>query len=190
MAGPWYSIKRVLARARRFGPAEGAIAATEFALIVPFMLVLYMGSVEISQAVSVDRKVAVVAGGLGDLVARVKEELSTDDLNDYFAAAEGTMQPYDTAALKQAVTAVHVDEFGTTSIEWSYGYNGATAHTIGNSYELPSEITELVSDGYVIVAEAQYQYQPLMGYFFENPFTMYKEFFYLPRHGEFIDVVN
>lgn len=190
MAGLWYSIKRVLARGRRFGQSERAIAATEFALIVPFMLMVYMGSVELSQAVSVDRRVAVVAGGLGDLVARVDEEMAYADLTDYFAAAEGTMQPYDTAELKQVITCVHVDEYGTTSIVWSYGYNGATAHTIGNTYTLPTEMTDLVSDGYVIVAEAQYQYQPLMGYFFEDPFTMYKEFFYLPRHGSFIDVVS
>jgi Flp pilus assembly protein TadG len=183
-----YSIKRIIARSRRFGVAEKGIAATEFALILPFMMVLYMGSVELSQAVSVDRKVAVVAGALGDLVARVKDNLAVSTLNDYFAASQSIMRPYDATNLKQAITLVYVNTDGTTSVTWSYGYNGGAAHSVGATYSLPTEITDLVSDGYVVVAEAQYQYQPLMGYFFEDPFNMYKEFFYLPRYGDVINI--
>ena len=37
------------------------IAATEFAVIVPIMLVLFFGTVEISSGVAVDRKVTLVA---------------------------------------------------------------------------------------------------------------------------------
>ena len=184
-----YSIKRILARARRFRGASEAVAAVEFALILPFMLMLYMGSVELSQAVTVDRKLAVVAGSLGDLVARVKEELPADTLTDYFEAAQAIMRPYNATTLQQAVTCVYVDADGAATVVWSYGFNGATAHTVDASYSLPSEMTDIALDGYVIVAEAQYTYQPVMGYFFEDPFNLYKEFFYLPRYGELIDVI-
>ncbi|MEX0859508.1 MAG: TadE/TadG family type IV pilus assembly protein [Cucumibacter sp.] len=186
MAKSFEAIKRIVARAKRFGRANEAIAAVEFALILPFMLILYMGSVELSQAVTVDRKVAVVAGALGDLVARQKDTLPQTTLDDFFAAAQGTMRPYNTTALKQAVTSVYVDVDGAATVQWSTGFNGAAAHTDSAAYSLPTEITDLVSDGCVIVAEAQYQYLPLMGYFFEEPFVMYKEFFYLPRYGECI----
>jgi Flp pilus assembly protein TadG len=40
------------------------IAATEFAVIVPIMLVMFFGTVEISSGVSVDRKIKLVARAL------------------------------------------------------------------------------------------------------------------------------
>ena len=40
------------------------IAATEFAVIVPIMLVLFFGTVEFSSGVAVDRKVTLIAQGV------------------------------------------------------------------------------------------------------------------------------
>src|ERR1700751_5655659 len=45
------------------------IAATEFAIVVPIMLVMFFGTVEFSSAVAVDRKVTLVAQTLSDLTA-------------------------------------------------------------------------------------------------------------------------
>ena len=50
-----------LARDRR------GLAAVEFALIVPLMLVLFYGTLEFSSGVAVDRKVTLVARTLSDL---------------------------------------------------------------------------------------------------------------------------
>ena len=40
---------------------RSGIVATEFAVIVPIMLVMFFGTVEISSGVSVDRKIKLVA---------------------------------------------------------------------------------------------------------------------------------
>ncbi len=39
-------------------------------MLLPLMVTLYLGGVEVSQAVAVDRKVTLVARTLGDLVAQ------------------------------------------------------------------------------------------------------------------------
>ena len=46
---------------------RSGIAATEFAVIVPLMLVMFFGVVEFSSALAVDRKVTLVARTLSDL---------------------------------------------------------------------------------------------------------------------------
>lgn len=167
---------------------EEAIAAVEFALIMPFLLVLYMGSLEVSQIIAVDRKMAAATGALGDLVARNNGSLDTDTLNDYFAAVGLIMTPYSADNLKQLVTVVHVDSDGDTSVEWSVAYNGATAKTEGNEYILPSEITDIATDTYVVVAEAEIPYQPWGGYVIDSTITLYRQYFHLPRFGAFIEL--
>ena len=176
-------------RIRRFARADRAVAATEFALLVPFMLALYMGSIELSTVVTVDRKVAVVASSLGDLVAREKKEsFLLTSLNDYFVAAQSTMQPYPLGGLEQVVTSVKINNAGVPKVVWSRGHNGATTHNANSDYALPDELLDLLSTGdCVIIAEAQVSYTPLMGYFFEDAFNLYQEFFFLPRHEDCLD---
>ena len=60
----WFSARR---SARDLARDRSAIAATEFAVIVPIMLVMFFGTVEFSSAVAVDRKVTLVARTLADL---------------------------------------------------------------------------------------------------------------------------
>lgn len=168
----------------RLGAARDGVAAVEFALILPFLLVLYMGSIELSQLISVDRRVSTVAGTLGDLVARADSSLAASDLQDYFLAATATMAPYNTDDLEQIVTSLHVDDGGAASVRWSRPFNGATPHLTGSSYELPDEIAAIAAGGYVIVSEARTSYRPLVGYVFPTALNLYKEYFHLPRFGD------
>src|ERR1700726_967518 len=49
---------------------RSGIAATEFAVIVPVMLVLFFGTVEFSSGIAVDRKVTLIARTLSDLTSQ------------------------------------------------------------------------------------------------------------------------
>lgn len=171
---------------QRFVAGERAAAAVEFALILPVLLTLYLGSVELSSAISVDKRVATVSGSLGDLVARADGTIVAGTIDDYFRAASATMAPYPSTGVKQVVSSVFVDPDGNVTVSWSRGYNGATPHTAGNNYTLPGDLINLSLNSHVIVAEAQMSYSPLFGYFFENAFTLYHEYFFLPRFGEAI----
>ena len=59
----------VLRAVARLTLAEKGAAAVEFALILPVMLVVYLGTLEASTLITMDRKVQSVAGAVGDLVA-------------------------------------------------------------------------------------------------------------------------
>jgi Flp pilus assembly protein TadG len=81
---------------RRFRSDKRGVSAVEFALILPVMLLLYAGTVEISEALSVDRKVNQLSATVGDLVAQ-RMTMNTTEINNIFDAATAIMEPYDTS---------------------------------------------------------------------------------------------
>ena len=172
----------------RFGMAREGAAAVEFALILPFMLTLYVGSIELSDLISVDSRVTVIAGTIGDLVARTDGSLSQSTLTDYFNAAEEIMTPYSVTGLKQLVTCVKVSSTGVATVEWSRGTSGTTAKTTGSTLSLPTAITNISKNSYVIVSETSYAYKPLLGMVIQTAVNLYRQNFHLPRFGKKIDI--
>ncbi|OYX04897.1 MAG: hypothetical protein B7Z15_17290 [Rhizobiales bacterium 32-66-8] len=88
------ALRTLLDCARRLRAAEAGVAAVEFALILPIMLLVYIGTVEASVLISMDRKIQSVSGAVGDLVARSRGEITSTLLNDYVKVAGGIMTPY------------------------------------------------------------------------------------------------
>ena len=103
---PRRSLARVMRRiGRRFRRDRSAIAAVEFALILPIMLTLYFGIVEVGDALVVDRKVTHVTSTICDLVAQSKT-VSTNDMTNFMDASQAVIYPYDTSLLKIVVSQV------------------------------------------------------------------------------------
>lgn len=177
----WRQLAGFLARFLR---AREGVAAVEFALILPVMLLVYVGTMEASALISMDRRVQIVSGTVGDLVARSDGKVTTAELNNYFNAATGIMQPFSSARLAQVVTSVFVKADGTTQVKWSQPYHGGVAKAVGASYPLPAEITGISRGKFVIVSEATYAYVPLMGIVIDQPINLYRQNFYLPRFGQ------
>ena len=84
------------------------IAAIEFAMVVPLMLVLFFGTVEFSSGVAVDRKVTLMARTLSDLTS---QNISVTDtqLTNIFNASTGIMTPYPATPLKSTITELYID---------------------------------------------------------------------------------
>jgi len=173
--------------------AESGAAAVEFALVLPIMLMVYVGTLEASTLIMMDRKVQSVAGAVGDLVARADEEISAGQMQDYFRAASGIMTPYPSDNVLQVVTAVNVASDGTTEVVWTRqylngAYSGSTPHTVGDEFPLPQEMIDISRDRMVIAAEASFTYRPLLGIVFDTPINLYRSSFFLPRFGGDIDL--
>lgn len=181
-------------RLREFRVAREAVAAVEFALILPVMLTMYVGSIELSQAFSMDQRVITIAGTTGDLVARTNGAIDTTTLNNYFQAAQAIMGPYSTTNLQQVVSVVAVDSTGNTTVEWSKGYNGGTAQVCnqpyGGAHPIPSVMKNIAGGNIVVVSEATYIYPPMLGIFFKNNFVFYHQNFYLPRYDKDIPLTG
>jgi Flp pilus assembly protein TadG len=57
-------------RLRDFAHGQGGLAAVEFAMLLPFMLMAYLGGIEIGDGVAIDRKVAITTRSVADLASR------------------------------------------------------------------------------------------------------------------------
>ena len=185
---------RIISRFGRMLRADSGVAVVEFALVLPIMLLVYLGTLEASTLITMDRKVQSVAGAVGDLVARADEELSVSQMQDFFRAASGIMTPYSSANVLQVVTAVEVRDDGTTRVVWTRQFqNGAlsstTPHTVNGTFPLPQEMIDISLGRIVIAAEASYSYTPLLGIVINTPVNLYRSSFFMPRFGGDIDLI-
>jgi TadE-like protein len=152
-----------------------AVAAIEFAMIVPIMLLLFFGTVEFSSAVAVDRKVTLIARTLSDVTSQ-SQSVATADLNTFFTAGCAIMYPYAgpppcTTAnnpMKAVISELYIDPVTLNpKVEWSVPYQGGAALTPG----LPPPATLLVvpplllvGGTYLIVSQVSYTYVPAVNY--------------------------
>ena len=134
------------------------IAATEFAFIVPLMLVMFFGTVEISSGIAVDRKVTLMARTLSDLTSQ-SVSVSDNDLTNFFNASTGIMTPY-TGTTNSTITELYVDPNTLAArVQWS---RGSVPRAVGSAVAIPTGLQ--VGDTYLIFSEVSYLYVPTVGY--------------------------
>jgi Flp pilus assembly protein TadG len=176
----------------RFAHNERAVAAVEFALILPFLITLYMGSIEASSLFTVDRRIEVISATTADLLARWNPNegpIPKATVQDYFRAAEGIITPYATSGLKQVLSFVTVNAAATSiKVAWSCAYNGGTALTTGSDFTLGDKMKLLATSnktkaGFVIVAKTSYSYRPVLGMVFTSALNLENQSLFLPRFG-------
>lgn len=73
--------------------SETGASAIEFALIVPLVIVLYIGTVDLNLYISVTRKIANASSILSDLIAQNVAVISTAAIDDAFQGATLAMIP-------------------------------------------------------------------------------------------------
>src|SRR6516162_1456262 len=106
----WRRMRRL---AVRLIQDRDGIAATEFAVIVPIMLVLFFGVVEMSNGITAYRKVTIMAHTLSDLTSQ-SVSVQDSDLTNFLCAANGVMTPYvsgtcPSAAVTQSIVELWVN---------------------------------------------------------------------------------
>src|SRR5262245_62827273 len=109
---------KVLLKTAALWPDRRAVSAVEFALILPVILLTYVGVVEISNLLTVMRRVETVASTAADLTTQVKQ-VSDSDLSDIVAASTSILTPYPTGPLKLVLTSVVADSNNNTTVKWS-----------------------------------------------------------------------
>jgi Flp pilus assembly protein TadG len=162
-------------------PDRRGVSAVEFALIAPLVIGLYVGAVEIGNALTINRRASAVASTAADLAAQVKT-VSNSDLADITLAASSILSPYPTTPLKIVLSSVVADQKNTTKVAWSYATNGGSARATNSTYVLPPGLTQANSS--VIMAEVTYAFKPLLnltGYANPGSFTMRRTFYARPR---------
>lgn len=155
--------------ARFIKDAKG-VAALEFAFLVPVLLLLFAGTVEVSRAVSMDRRFEQVTAMIADLIAR-EDAITSNDMEAIYDIVEQVMSPFDASSLKISVVPVKAS---ATDAAKTFVYpettnrpsrQGGTLYAKCAAYPVASGL--LAKNSSVIVVEATYSYSPLfVGYLF------------------------
>ncbi len=134
---------------------ERGVSALEFALVAPMMLGFYLGTVEVSRALSVSRNVTNISSSVGDLVSQQKS-ITNADLNGIMQAAEKIISPLSSSTMKIHISSYCMNSSNTIVKDWDYSYNSGTS-TINTS---SSEVTGLIQNPgeSLVVAEVEYTY--------------------------------
>jgi Flp pilus assembly protein TadG len=191
-------IESAKAAARRHMPARlrhlrsdiRGVAAVEFAMIVPIMFFLFVGAIEFSQALTVDRRVTQSASASADLIARAPSQgLTAAQVDNELGIIEQLIRPYDVNALTVRIVSVRATAVAGNPgavnyvVDWSRDNRGATPYPRNGNYSgIPNGL--LVAGESVIVSEATYNYTPLIfHYFIKNAFNLEERFFLKPRNA-------
>src|SRR5712691_1028725 len=102
----------------RLAQDRRGVSAVEFAMLLPLMVTLYLGSAEVSQGVGIDRKVTLVSRTVADLASQVSS-INNADMTNMLSASSAVIAPYDPTKLKVVVSAVSVDNAGVAKVTWS-----------------------------------------------------------------------
>src|SRR3981189_783247 len=135
------TISRIWLRARHslrnLARDNSGIAATEFAVIVPIMLVLFFGTVEFSSGIAVGRKVTMVTRTLSDLTSQ-STSVGDTDMANFFAASAAILTPYSATPTQSTITELYVDPATLRArVQWS---KGSAARTAGTQVTIPSAL--------------------------------------------------
>lgn len=156
---------------------ERGVSAVEFAMLLPLMLSLYLGSVEVSQGIGADRKVTLTARTICDLVSQVSS-IGNGDMTNALNASSAVMAPFPTSNLQVTVSSVKIDAAGKATVDWSDSFNG-TARTTGSTVTLPAALN--VANTSLIWSEVQYTYKPVIGYVMTGTLTLKEQMYMRPR---------
>jgi len=177
-------MQKMSLRARGLLDDRSGLAAVEFAMIFPMMLVMFFGVVEISSAISADRKATLVARTLSDLTSQMSSVVNAD-LVSFGQTAKSIMTPYPASPLVSSITEVYVDKTsGVARVQWSQGLTidasgnvtiaSTPPHNQGDIVSLPS--TLVVAKGtFVIWSEVSYKYTPAVGYMLAKTGLTFKD---------------
>lgn len=138
------------------------VAAIEFSFIMPVLLLVYFGLVDLTAMVSMNRKVTYAASVVADLVTQNDTTVKGTDITDYLNAAEMVMKPTPMSGVR-----VEVYQFRKTSgiISSQWNKKSTTGTSCGGTPSTTG-MSELMTDGNdVIVARVCMTYIPYIATF-------------------------
>lgn len=163
-------LPRRLRRVTRFGADRRGVAAVEFALVLPFMLLLFLGMVELNSALTLDRKVSQTASALADLVAQT-DKLTTAQVNDLMEISEAMLAPYPASDVKLVVASVWMKDVDKPQVVWSRALNtSAWGKNSPPPITIPEGLTKQ-KDTYLIVSQAKYTHRPTFAAVLKDVFS-------------------
>jgi Flp pilus assembly protein TadG len=164
-------------RCRGFAADRKGVSSVEFAILLPLMLTMFFGSIEVTDAISADRKVTLVSNTVAEIASQYSS-VSANDVSNILGAASSVLQPFSVANVKVTLTSVSIDANSKATVGWSSTLNGSQRSGTVTSLIPP---TLLIANTCVLWGEATYNYKPMIGYVVTGTLPLYNQIFIRPR---------
>lgn len=168
------------------------IAAIEFALLVPILIVILAAVVDFGQAFAANRKINQISYKIADVISQ-SAEWQDSEVSAVLTGAKSIVLPFETSGLKIVLTVIDVDDSGKETVAWSRA-SGTTAYMAGQAspVTIPAKIKE--NDMQFVAVEVTYALatpftsllEPITGrssYSFDESYILY------PRTGNVISLL-
>jgi Flp pilus assembly protein TadG len=177
---------------RRFAASTRAVAAVEFAMILPILLVLFLSSFDAANGITVYLKVraatfslAAITNQYGNGSSPTATPIATADMTGITNATAAVLAPYSTTPLVMTVSQIKATSATQAVVSWSNSVNG-TALTAGAPFTgLPANIAAHTCNStypcYFIFASVSYTYTPTFGSFLTGPIILSDSLYVTPR---------
>ena len=175
---------------KKFGAyrkANQGVAAIEFALTLPFLLILCFGGVEIMDGVTLDRQVSLIATTVGNIVTQYTTISASTQMPDILNAAAQIMLPYTASNTGIVVSLVSINGSGQATVTWSQALH-ATARTTGSTVSVPSAMD--TPNTTVVLSEASYAYTPVFDFIHVGTLHLAHSIYMVPREATTINLTS
>ena len=163
-------MKSLFQRLRRFAREDRGVAALEFAIIAPLLMVpLLLGSVDLIDVMGANKRAQNAAAPLADVVAR-DTEISNAELTSLWRGLDVLMYPNDPGTMEIRISSISIVNASTARVVWSEGHGGMAARTANSTVSLDSRMMNVGSS--VIMVESVYKYDAPLGFLFQNQVRM------------------
>lgn len=171
---------------------KSGMAATEFALLLPIMTLLFFGILELSEGMTANRRVAVAVNSAADLAAQ-SQQLSPDQVDGLMESVIAILEPAETEEVNINLVSVILNGDGDPIVHWSLHWKDdvqpTAPYTAGEDYDKLTESFTTSANGLarlqnrsLIVVEMTYPYEPQFAkYFVSDPIQFDRQAKRAPR---------
>ena len=163
--------RRLVRRAEAFLVSCQGVAAVEFAMVLPVMVLMYLGMTELTFAVNTDRKITLLSRTLADLTGRATS-VNASDMDAIFGAAISVMAPHKGDNVKMVVSSIVVKDTGQVSggqpvlkgtVCWSVAKGPGNPPGLAKGTVVPIPDGFQTADSSFIRADVTLDYAPIFG---------------------------
>lgn len=179
-------MRRLSRTYRRFVSSTRGVAAIEFAMILPVLLLLFLASIDAGRAIAIYMKVRSATYTL-DAITNQYTQIQSTDMTSILGATSVVLAPYSGSPAVVTISQISVTNAGasTGTVAWSATLNG-TPLTQGATVSVPTAMTtsftcSTSSPCYLIYGQVSYTYSPMFAFFITNAITLSDSLYVTPR---------
>lgn len=133
------------------------VSLIEFAMSVPFLVLIYCGGYQLMDGISTQRKVTATVHTLADLTTQ-STSLTAAQADQILAASTQVMAPYPIDPAVIRVTEIDIPANNQPVVNWSRAVNG-TGYAKGSAIAVPDNIKQPNTS--LVYAEMSFSYVPI-----------------------------